>query len=99
MDSRWLSISTGAETVASFPGFPSSFPSLAVREKRAVVKPGTMEMEMEMETETEMEMEMEIEMELRVHVQRQGLRSLATSLELCRQLPVLRRRLREGPAR
>ena len=53
----------------------------------AVVKPGTMEME----TETEME--------LRVHVQRQGLWSLATSLELRPQLPVLRRRLREGPAR
>ena len=54
-----------------------------------MVKPGTME------TETEMEMEME----LRVHVQWQGLWSLATSLELRPQLPVLRRRLREGPAR
>ena len=52
-----------------------------------------------MEKETEMEIEMELELELRVHVQRQGLWSLATSLELRPQLPVLRRRLREGPAR
>ena len=68
-----------------------------------MVKPGTMEMETEtateMETETATEMDMETEMELRVHVQRQGLWSLATSLELRPQPPVLRRRLREGPAR
>ena len=48
-----------------------------------------MEIEMETETETEIEMEMEMGLELRVHV---GLWSLATSLELRPQLPVLRRR-------